>query len=167
LATFEITVRDIHPAMGKLGATMLRETIAGMRAAAARGQRHIITVAIPKAKPRPPVGVTGHYRAGWKTRTTPRGAVLYNDIPYAGIVELGRRPGKWPPVTPLRLWARRVLGLDEDEAKAAAFPIARAIKTRGIKGRHIVKNSLYKFREIASDELDRALARTEAKGPKA
>ena len=49
-------------------------------------------------------------------------------LTYAPVVEYGRASGWFPPISELRIWARRKLG---DER--AAFPIARAIKKRGFK----------------------------------
>lgn len=47
---------------------------------------------------------------------------------YAPVVEFGRSSGWFPPVSELRVWARRKLG---DER--AGFLVARAIKRRGFR----------------------------------
>ena len=52
--------------------------------------------------------------------------------PYAEAVEYGRSPGTMPPPQALIKWARRKLGLNDKEAKRAAWAIASAIKKRGI-----------------------------------
>tara|TARA_Y100000034_G_scaffold135950_1_gene209957 strand:- start:4828 stop:5355 length:528 start_codon:yes stop_codon:yes gene_type:complete len=52
--------------------------------------------------------------------------VVASPQPYARYIELGRKPGRMPPVEALRLWAARVLG---DES--LAFPVARMIGRRG------------------------------------
>jgi len=47
-------------------------------------------------------------------------------------IELGRRPGKrQPPIEPLALWFMRKHGLDEDEARHAAFGLAKNIAKWG------------------------------------
>lgn len=61
---------------------------------------------------------------------------------YGAAVEDGSRP-HWPPIEPLRLWAKRKLG---DEG--AAFPVARAIAKRGTKGHHMFEKG-YKAAESA------------------
>lgn len=58
-------------------------------ATAHRMVQHIITVVIPR-EPRQPVD-RGAYRAAWKAIKDPRGAIVYNGIPYGGIVEDGAR----------------------------------------------------------------------------
>ena len=49
-------------------------------------------------------------------------------LTYAPVVEFGRESGWFPPVSELKIWARRKLG---DER--LAFVIGRAIKRRGFK----------------------------------
>lgn len=66
--------------------------------------------------------------------TTMRGAVL-NRAPHALVAHEGRRPRKaMPPRSVIAEWAQRKLGLSSEEAKRAAFPIARAIGRRGVAG---------------------------------
>jgi len=54
---------------------------------------------------------------------------------YWYYVNNGRKPGgsKLPPIEPLKLWAQKRLGLSGDEAKGAAFGIARNIYKFGIQ----------------------------------
>jgi len=49
-------------------------------------------------------------------------------LPYAKVVELGKKPGWFPPVKELKAWARRKLG-DEH----LSYVIGRAIKRRGFR----------------------------------
>lgn len=163
MSAFDVKPAELPRALRKLGDSMERHVIAGVRAGAVRVQRHIATVIIPNTvvggKSRPPIGVSGLYRAGWKAVPTLRGAIVANDIAYAGVIELGRRRGKWPPRKPILLWLRRARGLSEKEAKRAVFPVSRAIKTRGIKPRRIGARSLPFARRVAGEEVNRALAR--------
>ena len=56
-------------------------------------------------------------------------------LEYGEVVEKGRRPGKaMPPVGPIALWARRILGVPEDKSKKVGFAIARSIAIHGTKG---------------------------------
>lgn len=59
-----------------------------------------------------------------------KGIVHSGGVPYALPVELGRRPGKWPPIGPLKRWAHLVLG---DEG--AAWAVAAKIFKKGIRPR--------------------------------
>ena len=52
---------------------------------------------------------------------------------YGEPVEYGTL-AHFPPVKPILFWVQRKLGLSGDEAKSAAFCIARAISKRGTKG---------------------------------
>ena len=53
---------------------------------------------------------------------------------YGAPVERGRKPGRMPPVNVIELWVQHKLGLQGNEARSAAFLIARAIGRRGTKG---------------------------------
>jgi len=57
--------------------------------------------------------------------------IFMND--YWQYVNDGRRPGKRPPIRPLMLWAMSRLGLDQTQARNAAFGIATNIGKFGIK----------------------------------
>jgi hypothetical protein len=64
------------------------------------------------------------------------------------VVELGRRPDKrQPPTGPLELWLIRKVGLDPDEAKQAAFGLAKMIGKFGFKdgGAHMFEKT---FKEL-------------------
>ncbi len=61
-------------------------------------------------------------------------AVVGTPSPYGAVVEMGRRPGKMPPVAPLALWAERKLGVAPDDARNVAFLIARKIAKKGTAG---------------------------------
>ncbi len=62
-------------------------------------------------------------------------------LKYGEIVELGRRPGKMPPVAPLALWARRKLGVSAASAGSVGFAIALKIKHHGFQGAHMFENA--------------------------
>lgn len=71
------------------------------------------------------------------TRVSVTGGFGGQAADYAPVMEFGRRPGaKPPPVEPIREWARRH-GLPEK----AAFPIARSIGRKGIRGHHMLENA--------------------------
>jgi hypothetical protein len=57
--------------------------------------------------------------------------VVYS-VPYADSIEFGRMPGQIPPITPIKLWVQRKLGVsDEKEANRIAWAIAQDIKKNG------------------------------------
>lgn len=84
-----------------------------------------------------PVGATGLSRQAWGTNvqrgvTAVKGTVT-NPLDYALFVDKGRAPGKPPPIAPIELWVRRVLGIPAPESRSVAFLVARAIGKRGTK----------------------------------
>lgn len=62
--------------------------------------------------------------------------MVFTPLGYAKYVEEGTKPrekGHWPPIQPLTDWAHVVLGLDDQEARSAAFAIQRSIAKKGTK----------------------------------
>lgn len=60
------------------------------------------------ARARPLPVDRGTYRRSWQVAEHPDGASLFNDSPYASIIENGRRPGsKMPPVDLIYKWVKR------------------------------------------------------------
>ncbi len=58
---------------------------------------------------------------------------------YAPFVELGREPGSFPAINPLREWVRRRLGLSGRDLRQATGAIAFSIKRRGIPPKPFVQ----------------------------
>ncbi len=98
----------------------------------------------------------GEYRRGFHARDTKSGAVFLNSAPHAPIVEMGRRPGRYPPLQVIERWVRRKFRLQlkrfsarrarggaglserEREVRSATFLVSRAIARRGIPGKHVM-----------------------------
>lgn len=73
-------------------------------------------------------------------------AVVFAQPPadiYAGVMELGRRPGaKFPPVQAMLFWVKTQLGIeDEKQAKSIAYLVGRKIHLKGIKGHFMFKRA--------------------------
>jgi len=83
---------------------------------------------------------------------------VLNTAPYASIIELGRRPGKFPPPGVLRGWITRRLGKTEAEARAMEFVVSRAIARRGLRARLVMTNSLPKMKQVVMREVMRAIS---------
>lgn len=83
-----------------------------------------------------PVGATGMLRQSMTHSISGSGGhivgtVYSTDVPIKTIsVELGRAPGRMPPIAPIQMWAARKAG---DGSRSTAFLIARAIGRRGTK----------------------------------
>lgn len=68
--------------------------------------------------------------------------VVNSPMPYAPVVELGRRPGKFPPLGPIQLWVRRKLNVPESRVRGVAFLIARKIAAQGFPGRFMFRDAM-------------------------
>lgn len=117
----------------------------------------------PPASPGGKIGAvnTGEYRRRWKAAPTDKGARVYNDSVQAGPIEKGRRPGTMPPLDAIEKWALRRLHLTPKEAKKAAYPIAKAIKARGLMPRRVLTNAVTQARmkKIVHEEVQREVTK--------
>jgi hypothetical protein len=101
---------------------------------------------------------TGRFRGSWKSARIERGVSIFNKAPYAPIVEGGRRKGaKMPPPKAIAKWAQRRTGVTKEEAQRLAFIMARAIKTRGLKARNILKTSMPQIKKLMIEEVLREM----------
>ena len=165
----QIDVRELGPWLEKFG---LRTVTAAKRALAASAQAGVplMVQRTAEAPPSDPGGKgtggafnTGRFSGAWDATAIPEGGLIFNRTPYGPVIEHGRRVGaRQPPFkVPLDViarWAQRRLGLSYEEAKRAAYPIARAISKRGLKPRNIMSGALPALRVIVARELKHALA---------
>ena len=75
--------------------------------------------------------------------------IVYS-APHAVFVEFGTDP-HMPPVDPIMEWARRKLGLPEDEARRVAWAIAKKIEKEGTPGIHFMEKAI--LEEIRSGRI--------------
>lgn len=80
-------------------------------------------------------------------------------LPYGQVIEYGRRPGSFPPVAPIALWAERKLGVPADESFDVALAIARKIYHKGTEGAHMFGDTWEKNEAWAKAMLDTIPAR--------
>lgn len=132
----------------------------------------------------------GLMRRAWGVHDEPNAVVLENDAPYAAIVELGRRPGKWPPGDynhrarmcwsgPIYDWVwrktrvsmqaelgrgKRATGQRRVRVARLAYLIARKIATRGIEPEFIVELRLIPWAQDVLAEVEKALAELASRG---
>lgn len=162
--TLNIEPKELGQWYRKLGPRMNKAALRGAKRGGLRAVA-ILQRATSAAGPANPGGIgtggavnTAFYKRAWKSEPTPTGVRVYNGARYSSIIESGRRPGKFPPLAVIRDWAQRRLGLSAEEAKRAAFPIARAIAKRGLVGRKVMATSLPKiytyFLQAVVAELD-------------
>lgn len=102
----------------------------------------------------------GHYRLGWSYRKTASGWAFGNSVPYASVIEYGRRPMRpGPPIEPILEWVKRKLvakgEVPPKEAKSVAFLIRRKIHVKGSKPRHILRTVTKQMRRFFVKEIKR------------
>lgn len=172
MTTVHLKLEDLAPVYKRMGP---RAVAAAKRGALRGALRAVSTLqrATGMALPANPgqVGVggalnTGHYKRSWKAEKLPDGARVHNSAPYAGVIEHGRRAGSaFPPLKEIERWAQRRMGLNPKEAKAAAFPIARAIARRGLIARKVLGNAQAEIEKGFLEEVKKELERELARGP--
>lgn len=87
------------------------------------------------------------FLAGWQSEQTLQGADVFNDTPYAGVLELGAtwKPGRPPPLEPLIDWVRGKLvpagAVPLDEVESVAWAIRQKMIKEGLPPRFILRDS--------------------------
>ena len=101
----EISLRNFPQALRELEKKIPRAVERGLRDASLMLRGALVQIAIKKADPQPVD--QGQYKAAWGGRDVPGGAQVFNLTKQACFIERGRRPGKMPPLSPIREWVRR------------------------------------------------------------
>lgn len=136
----------------------------------------ILNEIIP-AEPRQPVDI-GSYRAGWKFKRIPKGAMVYNSVPHAVFIEKGVRASNVKPGRAMReaitqwLIFKKIASLEE--APKMAWAVMMNMKKKGIynegKGLRILEKAMKSFPELLDREFKiafrRAFASTGQEGAK-
>jgi hypothetical protein len=109
---------------------------------------------------------TGYYARAWKTEKVMESSSaldgyirVFNQAPYAGVIEYGRRAGVMPPSGALVPWVRRKLGVSAKKAPGVAFAIAKKMKTHAIPGKFVLTAPAYQahLQQLFVSELKRTL----------
>lgn len=152
--------------VGTFGPAMRKAASKGLYSAAVRSVQLIQTEAIARASPSPVD--KGIYRAGWRAEKDGDGAVIFNSVPWAGLVERGvpaaNVVASRRAVEAIADWAVRKLGVQRERAAGVAFGILRSLKRRGIFRRGEGLRILETFTKdrlpgIIAEEVRRELAR--------
>lgn len=118
---------------------------------------------------------TGTYSMTWNVTRTAKGAVLGTTAMHGIFVEIGRRPGRMPPVSAIEEWVRvkrlafrpkALRGRSKSAAKAReryvrtlAWLVARKIGRKGFRGRYPLKRTMPDIRKYAMRETALQLGR--------
>lgn len=94
---------------------------------------------------------------------------IFSSLPYAIVMERGRRPGapiSRSGIDAIGLWAQRKLGLSAEAASRAKWAIAATIVAQGIEGKYYFEDGVAKATPrveqmftILGDQLTRALVK--------
>jgi hypothetical protein len=171
----KISIADAPAWTRKLQADLHKAAMRGLLSAGQRLVGVIQTEIIPR-EPRVPVD-RGIYKAGWRARATPKGAVVSNATPAAAIIEHGARAKNIKigraMVDALTEWVLRkglvAQGKGKIERAAArvqaqglAWAIARDMQKRGIfdkgNGLGILAKAMKRAPQIIKEEVAREIA---------
>ena len=157
----------------RLGDKQRRAGVLGLQSAAARLVSIIVGEIIPR-EPRVPVD-RGIYRAGWRVRPLPDGAVVYNSTPHATFIEDGVRGdnvkiGK-ALIDALTKWVQRkgLTGAAKSaeagtEARRIAWAIAKSMQKKGIfnggGGLKIMARARTRIPGLIDEEVRREMRRS-------
>jgi hypothetical protein len=112
---------------------------------------------------RAPVGATRRLQMGIRGKALgPGKGVIKVEGPaakYAQFSEAGRRPGRWPPVAPIRLWVRVILRPPRKMLDSVTFLVRRKIGQEGTRGAHFFRSAAAKSREQVQRIFERAMNR--------
>lgn len=157
MATYVMNLDEWVAQMKRLGKQFRPTVIRGIRAGALRTLPILqqSTRTAPAASKEGKTGAvdTGNYLRRWTTRPLANGVEIVNTAAYSGVIEEGRRPGRFPPLADIERWAKRRLHLTAEQAREAAFPIARAIARRGLKPRKVMGRVEKKIIKGINDEV--------------
>jgi len=133
--SFDVDVEGLRRLVKKFPQVAVEETDQVMKIIIARLEKDVVEGA--------PVGVGG----GGGLRGSITGKVAQygrrvvgtvgTALAYGEVVEMGRKPGSFPPVAPIELWARRKLKVTKEDSRSVAYAIAMKIYRKGFKGAHM------------------------------
>lgn len=173
------TIHDIPGLTGHISDGIQK---AAKRAALATANRmvSIIQTELIPGESLPPI-FDGHYSSGWHAEPTEEGADVYNDMPYAPVIEWGARAQNIKigraMIAALTEWVMRkgLVGKlsrsadaraeQEVEARQIAWAIAVSMKTKGIfnrdgrQGLRIGERAAARAQEFLGEEFQRELRR--------
>lgn len=143
-----VFAKDLASAAGMLSKALLNVAKPASVLAAPRIQSILVHATMDKR-----AFNTGALARGWEVIPLDAGLMVINSTGYSQAVEYGRKAGRMPPVNALARWAQRKLSLDAKAAQSAGWAIARAIASRGIKGRFIVRDVAPQIMQVYAGAL--------------
>jgi hypothetical protein len=90
-------------------------------------------------------------KSGYVNRAFLEKEVGYS-APYSAHLEFGTDP-HFPPIEPIQAWAKRKLGLTDEEAKKAAWAICKTIEKEGSEPRPFFRDAIEATKSKFKGEL--------------
>ncbi len=160
MSVYRVALKDLAPQVQRLHAEAMARVTRAIRIEVHTTGMRLLQEEIDATDPKPVD--RGTYRGKWRAVDLATGAAILNPLPYAAVIERGRRPGaRMPPPDLLGAWARRkglLRDLPKREMRAAqrsiGFALARTIQRRGLPARNILWKTVqrllpYLRREVA------------------
>lgn len=149
MAVFRLDMRQFARDLERRVKEIPREVKRGVIAGAKEG-RMVLKSENPKD--------TGKMREDWSVSSKEGKRIrvkLFNDTPYAGIVEVGARPHAMNAagIESVKNWAIRKLGATPQEAERIAYSVSRKIQRQGQKPTYFVRENLEKIVEKTANEV--------------
>lgn len=156
------TIRLRHPKhLGGAVRTLARQydsaVIKALRKTARYGATQAVKVSA-KSKPYRP-RASGTYERSFTVIKVPDGAILTNTAKHSIFVELGRRPGKKPPLKAIENWVRIKRLAKGAKALRIALAIQRKIGRKGTKGRRVMARTVPLLAKRLAVEMSLAMAK--------
>lgn len=170
-------LEDADKWLAVLAVGMKEKAMKGLLSAAERTVQCVVTEIIP-AESHMPVD-RGIYRAAWKAEATSEGAIVYNDSPYAAVIEDGAKASSVKlsraMITAIAEWVRRkgigsrsvtkgsktrLVKPSVTEATSIAWAIVKGMQANGIfggKGLGIFAKAEKRIPEFIREEVSREL----------
>lgn len=148
--------RKLGPAIRLLAKQMDQAALRALRKTARYGATMAVKVsASSRLRPR----ASGTYERSFTVVKLLDGALMTNTAKHAIFVEIGRRPGKRPPLKAIEDWVKLKRIARGSRAKRIALAVQRKIGKRGTKGRYVIKRTLPLMAKRLPAEMAREMQR--------
>jgi hypothetical protein len=132
--------KQLGPAVRTLAKQFDNGVITALRKTARYGATQAVRMSATSKPYRP--RATGTYERSFTVIKVPDGAILTNMARHSIFVEVGRRPGKRPPLKPIIEWVRIKRLAKGSKAVRVALAIQRKIGRKGTKGRYVLRRTM-------------------------
>jgi len=103
-------------------------------------------------------GLRGSIFTEQRGRGVQRTQLIASSVAYAPFVELGRQPGRRPPIGPILLWVRRKLQVAPQQEQRVAFLVARKIGAVGYRGYGMFQHAATQLQPIVQRRFQKLAA---------